>query len=437
MDYTGSVSTTTLTISERGHQPPGRRRLGGRFLGLALKQLWRNRSRTLITLFSLVFAQVIMLLTFGFIRNFQQMLPDQVCRASSGHVQLTHPDYPSTQKPAAFLPEVVEMDEIRQVFPQVERSRPRVVLFGFLQKGDEQKLVVGRGVEPALEVEPILVAGENLPPEKPVLPPYPILVGKDAASVLGVEPGGLVIFHHITASGRLDNVQCRVRGVVDEGIPERNRRAVVIHIGAARKMMDLGEGCHEQQLILPDEDLAAPAAARLAAGLGPGVKVSEWREFNPMLRRTMSVSMAQTWMVAFIVVVVTLFGISSTISVTTPERVRELGLLAVLGYGPRRLFAYVLCEGLVIGVTTLGVSAVLVLALTAVLRVQGIDLTPIAGERIVLDGILIDMHMRPTPSASDFVLATSLILGVSLFAGFLPALRAARLRPARALRATV
>jgi lipoprotein-releasing system permease protein len=151
----------------------------------------------------------------------------------------------------------------------------------------------------------------------------------------------------------------------------------------------------------------------------------------------MSVSMAQTWMVAFIVVVVTLFGISSTIAVTTPERVRELGLLAVLGYGPRRLFAYVLCEGLVIGVTTLALSGILVLALTAALQVQGIDLTPIAGERIVLDGILIDMHMRPTPSASDFVLATALVLGVSLLAGFLPALRAARLRPARALRATV
>jgi ABC-type lipoprotein release transport system permease subunit len=174
------VSTTSageLRLSEDGHRPPGPGRLGSRFLGVALRLLWRNRSRTLITLFSLIFAQVIMLLTFGFIRNFQQMLPDQVCRAASGHLQITHPDYPATQKPGAFLPKPFDLEEIRKAVPQVASTRPRATVLGFLQKGDEQKLVVGRGVDPALEVAPILTAGANLAPERPELTPYPILIG--------------------------------------------------------------------------------------------------------------------------------------------------------------------------------------------------------------------------------------------------------------------
>ena len=56
----------------------------------------------LLASWSLVFGQVMMILAFGFVRNLHVMLPDQVCRASSGHLQILHPDYLKTQKVSAI-----------------------------------------------------------------------------------------------------------------------------------------------------------------------------------------------------------------------------------------------------------------------------------------------------------------------------------------------
>lgn len=407
-----------------------------RLFWLTFKMLWRSRARTFITLASLIFGQVMMVLAFGFTRNLHRMLPDQVCRAVSGHVQVLHPEYLRTQKPSAYLPKPFELAKLRAIAPEVTAERSRATAFGFLEKGDERQLVVARGVEPALEVKPTLTAGANIPDAPAANAPYPVLVGVDVARALRCAPNDLVIWNFINAGGVLDNVQVRVVGVVDEGIPDRNRRTLVIHLHSARKLLEIGEGSHEQQIFVADSRDAERVARALAAGLGPGVQVAHWHEFNPQLRRTMRVTFSQTAVVTFIVMVVILFGIGSTISMTAAERIREFGLLGVLGFGPRSIFAYVMCEGFVVGLSTLIASTVLVTAVILWMGVHGIDLTPIAGERIVLDGVLIDMHMRPTPDPGDYAIAAMMVLGTSLLAALLPAWRASRLKPAQALRTT-
>ena len=405
-------------------------------MNLAFRLLWRSRSRTFITLASLIFGQVMMILAFGFVRNLHVMLQDQVCRTASGHLQILNPEYMKTQKPAAVLARPYGLQQLREISPHVIGERPRVTMFGFLEHDNDRQLVIARGVDPAREVRPLIVDGDNLPVEPAPFGPYPILVGKDVAAALKVGPGGLVVWHFVTTEGSVDNVQCRVAGVVDEGVPDRNRRTLVTHVTTARKLLDIGEACHEQQVFVDDARLTDAVAAALQAGLGPSVQVATWLEFNPQLRRTMRVSLSQSLVVAFIVVIVILFGIGSTISMAASERIREFGLFAVLGMGPRTLCGYVLCEAAVVGLSTLAVSTVLVTVALLWMGAHGIDLTPIAGERIVLDGVLIDMHMRPTPSVGDTLMAVGLVLAASFAAALVPAWRAARLQPAHALRVT-
>lgn len=405
-----------------------------RLVSVAFRVLWRNRSRTFITLASLIFGQVMMILAFGFVREMHHMLPDQVCRGSSGHVQLVQPGYLKTQKVGALLPAPIPLERLQAIEPRVKAERPRVTIFGFLEKDDDRQLVVARGVDPAREIEPMLTAGQNIPLEPKGFGPYPVYVGKDVAAALKVGPDDLVNWHFITTAGALDNVQVRVVGVVDEGIPDRNRRTLVVHVDTARKILDVGTACHEQQVFIDDAKNAEEAAAKLQAGLGRDVDVAVWQVFNPQLRRTMRVSYSQTMVVAFIVVVVILFGIGSTVSMSASERIREFGLFGVLGMGPRTLFMYVVCEALVVGLSTLAVSSVLVTVAILWMGQHGLDLTVMAGERIVLDGVLIDMRLRPHPDLYDIVKAVAMVLGTSIAASFLPAWRASKLQPAQALR---
>lgn len=434
---TGDPGMSSLQPSDLAIDPQRRERgfsLLPRLMALAFRVLWRSRSRTFITLASLVFGQVMMILAFGFVREMHRMLPDQVCRGSSGHVQLLLPGYLKTQKVGALLPAPIPLEKLKAIDPRVTGERPRITIFGFLEKDDDRQLVVARGVDPARENQPLLTAGQNIPPEAKPFGPYPVYIGKDVAAALKVGPDDLVNWHFITTAGALDNVQVRVVGVVDQGIPDLNRRTLAVHVDTARKILDVGTSLHEQQVFIDEAKNAEDVSAKLQAGLGKDVEVAVWQVFNPQLRRTMRVSYSQTMVVAFIVVVVILFGIGSTVSMSASERIREFGLFGVLGMGPRTLFAYVLCEAMVVGMSTLAVSSVIVTLALAYWGQHGIDLTVMAGERIVLDGILIDMRFRPSPDLWDILKAVTMVLGASLLAACVPAWRASRLQPAQALR---
>ena len=407
-----------------------------RLICLALKLLLRHRLRTTIILLTLVFSQVVLVLTFGISRGSEWMVLGQVCEKSTGHIQIQNKNFIKTRKVDDFLEHPVPLDQLRGIDGGVDRVLLRTFSFGFLERDGETQLAAVRGLEPVKDFTLNIVAGQRLPDKAAEFPPYPILIGKEMASSLMLEPGDNCMWNFIPAGGRLDDVQCEVVGVIQEGSPERDRHSMVIHIDTAREILDLGSGCHEEILFLQDPRHADQTAARLQQALGDSIAVLPWRSFNPQLRRVLRIIASQMMVVVFLVIGVSLFGIASTLGMSVSERVRELGLLKALGIGPRRMATYVLCEGLLLGLVTAVVSSVAAVGFIILFTWTGINLTPLAGESIILDGIRIDMHLKPVSEFGDFMLATVLVLATATLASLIPAWRAARLDPAVALRIT-
>jgi ABC-type lipoprotein release transport system permease subunit len=415
--------------------------LVARFVLLSWRMLLAHRVRTALALSAMVFGQAIMILTFGMARGMQDSLVDQVCRLATGHIQVQAPGYLESERMRAYLARPIPLATLRRASPRVREHRCRVRIAGYLEaegatpgERGETQLVAGWGVDPALETPPLIVAGEPLPHEPAGLAPYPIVIGAEAARTLAARPGSLLILNFVTPDGRLDSVQCRVAGVADEGSPERNRIAMLIHRRTAQKVLAIGEGVHQQLLVLDDAAAVPEAAAALAHALGSEVRVLPWHETHPQLRRVTRVIHSQMLVLTFVVVVVTLFGIGSTIAITGAERVRHYGLLGVLGMGRSWIFLYVVSEALVVGVVTVLAAGLMALAGIGLLGLTSVDLTPMAGEPIVLDGVRIDMTLRPVVRVAYFVRAALLVLATAFAASLLPAWRASRLHPAESLR---
>ncbi len=135
-------------------------------------------------------------------------------------------------------------------------------------------------------------------------------------------------------------------------------------------------------------------------------------------------SIIKTALVAFggIALFVGAFIIFNTLSITVAQRAREFGLLRMIGASRRQVLRSVLFEaaaiGLVASVIGMGLGFLLAKGLQAVFKSVGLDL-PSTGT--VLE-------------TRTLVVALIVGLGVTVFAGLVPALRATRIPPVAALR---
>jgi putative ABC transport system permease protein len=125
------------------------------------------------------------------------------------------------------------------------------------------------------------------------------------------------------------------------------------------------------------------------------------------------------WFVSFGTLLAGMVSVSNIMLISVAERTREIGIRKALGATPFRLVGMVLAEAVVITAVA-GYAGV----------VAGVALVELAGK---------ELHDAPfvrNPSVSLTVAlqATALIVAAGAFAGFFPALRAARVNPIVAMR---
>ena len=152
-----------------------------------------------------------------------------------------------------------------------------------------------------------------------------------------------------------------------------------------------------------------------------------WQELLPDLDHSIKVDKAGQHIFLVIILLVVALGVTNTMMMAVFERTREFGLLAALGTTPSEITSTTLWEAA--WVSLLG--AVLGVALGALLNIN----VPInmPGEGFDFAGMTLD-RIQPINNFRGNVLYPLIIFVSGVLAGILPALRAARLAPAQALR---
>jgi ABC-type antimicrobial peptide transport system permease subunit len=112
------------------------------------------------------------------------------------------------------------------------------------------------------------------------------------------------------------------------------------------------------------------------------------------------------------------------------ERVREIGVLMSVGMARRRVVAMIVAESMIITLCGLAIGFAVALAGTFALR-DGIDLSRWS-EGLAFFGV--GARVVPILRSEDFVNPAWVAVATAAIASAWPAWRAARLRPARAVR---
>ena len=398
---------------------------------VALRFLREGRMQTLLIIVGVAAGVAVVAYISALISGLQSNTLDKTLGAQA-HVSLSALDeavLPAVPAPAAGTQALVQTQPrvqrartveqwqvllpLLQAYPGVAAVSPMVSGAGLALRGDARKSITLSGVDLDLydrivHLRSKLVAGTAR------LGPGEAIIGRDLAADLGVSVGDRI---NLATGAISDSV--RVTALVDLGVRELNRRSVFVPLRMAQSLMGLPGGATQIDLARAD----VWAAPGIAADLGRRwpYKVESWQDTNAGLVSALNAQSISTALIRGVVMVVVVLGIASVLVVSVVQKRREIGILRAMGATQRQVLRIFLLQGAIVGAlgSVLGVLLALALIWTFTTFVRGSDGLPLFA--IVLSATL---------ALRIALLAT--VCGV--LAAVAPALRAARLDPAQAIR---
>ncbi len=256
------------------------------------------------------------------------------------------------------------------------------------------------------------------------------VMGVDLARRLRVGIGDKVVLTVQDLGGDLTGQALRVQGLFRTPSRVVNEATVLVRIDEAQQLFGLGRGVSEIVVIADRAQLVASLREALAAALGPAVEVRSWRELQPLLVYMIAVMDQVAWVIYAGVFIAMAFGIANVLLMSIYERTREIGMMMAMGMRPSRVVLSVMVESLV--VTGAGLGSGLAAGLLGVwLLRDGLDLSLYA-EGLASFGV--GSVIVPVVRSNDLLAPAVMALVAAVLASSWPAIRAARLRPAEALR---
>jgi ABC-type lipoprotein release transport system permease subunit len=419
---------------------------------LGLRNLFRNRWRSALTLAAVAVAVALMVWTIAFLEGWLNEMVRGMTGLESLQVQVQTVDYVRNPRVYRTFELSSQQTAALAAVPGVLAVTPRVELYGLI--GTEQRSQVARmiGVDPVREaaatpITSAVVTGRWLAAEPPDYAlPREAVFGAGLARQLQVAAGDELVVFLEAADGSLGNEVVLVVGTVETGNSQIDRGALYIHIEDAQFIAALDDGIHHLAIQTADLGTARGTAEAVARAIGAtyplpddAVAVTEgtlvvrpWQDLSPSLDQMIQLSRNSYWIMYLLIYLVAAVGVLNTQRMSAMERRREFGVMMAIGMRPRRMFRTLLVETGVLGVVGAVLGATLGGLLAWYHATRGFDLGMFStgDTSFTYMGVTFSerLHFVLTPAA--IVQPVIIMVAVAMISGLLPAWHAARIDPA-------
>ncbi len=399
---------------------------------LALRNLLRNRRRSLVALGTLTVGVVAVLLAGGFIEWLLWAMREATIESRFGHIQVVRPGWLEAGPADPYrylLPDTTAQERAIRSSPHVKALAPRLQFAGLVSHGDNTVSFLGEGVdaeaEKGISRQLHVFQGENLAAGDR----RGVILGTGLARNVGAGVGDSVVLLTTTASGSINAAEMVVRGLFFTSTKAFDDTVLRAPIDAARQLVG-APGAHAWVLLLEDTGLTLPVLSDLRQRFPretADLEFVPWFELADFYNKTVRLFSRQIRIVELIIAVIMVLTISNVAAMNVLERTAEIGTLMAFGVRRAKILRLFVTEGVVLG--TLGgvLGVILGWALAQMISAIGIPMPPPPGMDVAYDaGILVTVAL----AATGFVLAVA----SATFATLYPAWRASRLPIVDALR---
>ena len=266
-----------------------------------------------------------------------------------------------------------------------------------------------------------------------------IAIGSRLAESLGAQVGSQISLLNpagqTTPFGTVPRIVSYTVGAVFEiGVYDFDKTYVLMPLPDAQTLLLQGDTVGMIELQTTDADRVRSILAPLAAKVGTGAAISDWREMNAQLFEALEVERVAMFPVLSIIILVAVFNILSSLIMLVRAKTRDIAILRTMGATRGGLLRIFMTVGTVIGV--LGMIAGLVLGFVFLhFRQNVVDFVQVVTGQNLWDPqirFLTELPSKPNPV--EIVVIAAMALVFSFLATLYPAFKAANTDPVQVLR---
>ena len=400
---------------------------------LALRNIFRQKMRSSMTLGAITFGVLSLILSGGFVRDVTFQLGEALIHSQSGHLQISKKGYFSygSRSPEKFT--IDNPNELQQQITKisgVNATMSRISFSGLLNNGRTDWPIIGEGVEPDKEAKLgsflQIVSGRKLTEKDQ----FGLVVGYGVARALNIAPGDRVSLLLNTAGGALNNVDLEVVGVFQSFSKDFDARAVRLPIAAAHDLLRSTRINSVVVLLAQTADTQRVAGQISKNVLNDEFELKTWQQLNDFYEKTVALYDAQFGFLQFVILIMVVLSVSNSINMTVFERIGEFGTMMSLGNRRTTVTQLIVAESALLGLIGSSAGVIIGAALASIISVIGIPMPPPPGANL---GYTAHIQLIPLVILASFTIG----FFATVLAALIPAFRITRIPIVDALRQMV
>jgi len=400
-----------------------------KWLKIALRNIIKNRRRSLVTILAISTGFAAVSLFQGYTANTFEGIRESAIRGEGlGHLTIYKKDWLSKGNldPYKYMHSKKEIEEIISIIEEDDDTllaTPKLHISGLVSNGDVSTIFLAVGVIPRddktikgafASVRP--VNGQIINDNKS----YGVEMARDLAVFLDMVPGKNGIVMASTLDGQMNALDIEVAGIYDTGIPATNDKYLRFPLEHAQSLYDTDKA--ESIVVLLDNWRNTESARQRffmkLQEAGFDCEIKTWNELSQFYTKVKGMMDMIFLFLFFIVFVIVIMSVINTMGMAVLERTREIGTLRALGLKQRGVGFLFATEGILIGLIGSIFGLIINIAIWAIIQ--------LAGPTYIPPGVSspVPLEVQLVPQAMMFLVIFLMLL--SFISAILPARRAAK-----------
>ena len=407
-----------------------------KWMKLAMRNIARNKRRSLMTLLAIGVGFAAASLFYGYIHHMYYGLRAIAVQGEGlGHLTVFKAGWLERGKldPEKYMfskPEMTKISQLVGAEKGVLLATPQIQISGLVSNGTTSMIFIAQGVIPKDDRtikggwdEFMPIKGKRLDEKIP----YGVEMAQDLAKYLNLEAGKSGVVMATTLGGQMNAMDIEVAGVYDTGSDATNDKYMRVTFGFAQSLYDTQSA--EKIVVLLDDwertDAMRGILTQKLKDAGIDCEIKTWKELSLLYFKVRGMFDMIFLFLFSIVLVIVVMSTINTMGMAVLERTREIGTLRALGLKRRGVSLLFALEGGLLGLLGSAIGIGLHTTVWYVIEILNPTYIP--------PGISSPVSLKVDYVPEAVALMVFCMIFLSLMAAILPARRAARQNVVEAL----
>ncbi len=407
---------------------------GWGLLSLSWKNIWRNKTRSLIIIFAIVFGIIGGVGIISFMNGLFNQRIEMAIGNEVSNIQIHNSHFQSNKEINDTIFDISKVTSVLDSYREIKAYSVRLKSVTMINSANSSEGIMLNGIDPEREkavtdIHKYIQEGNYFSDNRK----NGILIGEKLARKLKIKMRSKVVVTMQSASGSITNAAFKVIGIYKTNNSTFDGHNAYVRKSDLAAIIGLGpQTAHEIAIsVISDKETRALSSSLKSKCNSDNLSIETWDEIMPELSLMTGALDYMLYIFMSIIFLALSFGIINTMLMAVMERVREIGMLMAIGMNKTKIFIMIMLETILLMLTGSIAGLILSYAMVNFFQKHGIDLSSVSSG---LSGFGLSSIVYPFLVTKSYFNIVVMVIITGIISSIVPARKALKMNPSEAIK---